>query len=148
MKRNTAFKHASEAQVEPNVTPLADVTMTLIIIFLIAMPALMWSGMRVNPAQATAPDHETVPQSEVEGELLVIEITTSGISVDGRSSTIEALEPAVRAFSARHPANTVVLVPADAVKLDVVVNVLDIAKGAGAAKIALLDYESAGHVSG
>lgn len=148
MKHRASKKSGIEAQVEPNVTPLADVTMTLIIVFLIAMPALMWSGMRVNPAQATAPDHETVPESEVDGELLVIEVTTSGISVDGRSSTLEALEPAVRAFAERHPDNTVVIVPEDAVLLDVVVSVLDIAKGAGAQKIALLDREAASSVSG
>lgn len=148
MKKRAREKHAIEAEVQPNVTPLADVTMTLIIVFLIAMPALMWSGMRVNPAQATAPDHETVPESEVKGELLVIEITTAGIAVDGRSSTLDALEPAVRAFAERHPDNTVVIVPEDAVKLDTVVSVLDVAKGAGAEKIALLDREAASAASG
>ncbi len=129
----------SQANTRPNITPLADVTMTLIIVFLIAMPALMWSGIRVNATQATTAQHETVPMSEVQGELIVISVEPSGIRLDGEPISIDDLGPAIEARTGDEGGSTVVVVPDDEVILASVVDVLDTAKGAGAEKIALLD---------
>jgi biopolymer transport protein ExbD len=137
MKRRS--QGLSAAKTRPNITPLADVTMTLIIVFLIAMPALMWSGIRVNATQATTARHETVPQSEVEGELIVISVDPSGIRLDGEDITFDDLGPAIKARTEANGSSTVVVVPDDEVLLASVVDVLDTAKGAGAEKIALLD---------
>ncbi len=41
-----------QGQNDANITPLADVTTTLIVVFLITMPALMWNGIQVNQAEA------------------------------------------------------------------------------------------------
>ena len=39
---------------EANITPLADVTTTLIVVFLITMPAILWNGINVKAAQSAA----------------------------------------------------------------------------------------------
>ena len=41
-----------QGQNEANITPLADVTTTLIVVFMITMPAMMWNGIQVNQAEA------------------------------------------------------------------------------------------------
>jgi biopolymer transport protein ExbD len=133
-------KGVGRAQVEPNVTPLADVTMTLIIVFLIAMPALMWTGIRVNPATPSeAEARETVPVEDVKGTHLLIEVTPAGYAIDGEFVAFGDIEPAVFTFMSANPEGTVVVAPDDEVVLDAVVSVLDAAKGGGADKVALLD---------
>lgn len=140
-------KGVGEAQTAPNVTPLADVTMTLIIVFLIAIPALIWEGMPVNPAkaasQSSAP-RETTISGKPEGRVLVIALGESGITLDGRPVTLEEVGPAVAEAVAKPGVTTVVVEPADAVSLDTVVRTLDVAKGAGATKVALLDRNQEG----
>jgi biopolymer transport protein ExbD len=144
-------KGVGKAQTEPNVTPLADVTMTLIIVFLIAVPALIWEGLPVDPAQAApqaAAARETTLDGNPEGKLIVIALTETGITVNGEETPFDELGPLVAKAVAGPGVTTVVVEPVDSVSLDVVVWTLDVAKGAGATKVALLDRSQPEKVTG
>ena len=93
----------------------------------------------MNATQATTAKHETVPTSEIHGELIVITMEPTGIYLDGSLIAFEALGSAIEARTVNDGASTVVVVPHDDCLLESVVDVLDVAKGAGAEKIALLD---------
>jgi biopolymer transport protein TolR len=124
---------------EANITPLADVTTTLIVVFLITMPAILWNGINVNAAQSSAEEQIVAPQSEQDDGLLTIAVTPDGITVNeqpvARAELLETLAVNLQLRDDR----TVLVVPSDRVELGQVVEVLDTAKAAGAESLALLN---------
>ena len=120
-----------------NVTPLADVTTTLIVIFLITMPYIMWSGIKVNSTRAVK-DRKIV-QAEKEPEPIVLVLTTKEVYLNKeRVKSRRDLELLLRGFLKNRPDKQVIIVPDGDVLLGRVVEVLDIAKQSGAVKLALL----------
>ena len=126
-------------QNDANITPLADVTTTLIVVFLITMPALMWNGFQVNQSEAGS-ENAVVTPTEVEDEdLLTIEVEPDGILLNGDMVTVDALASTLSEELATRSDKTVVISPNDAVVLGRVVEVLDIAKASGAESLAMLN---------
>jgi len=123
---------------EANITPLADVTTTLIVVFLITMPAIMWNGFQVNQAEAGSETAVVTPTEEQDEELLTVAVTPEGIMLNGESMNAAQLETQLLDRLAVREDKTVVIVPHDAVPLGSVVEVLDIAKASGAEGLALL----------
>jgi len=124
---------------EANITPLADVTTTLIVVFLITMPALMWSGFDVNQAETGGESPQVQAASQEVDDLLTIAVTEAGLKLNGELLSDEALATAmVRELAGRRD-RTVVIVPDDLVALGRVVTALDIAKASGADQLALLN---------
>jgi biopolymer transport protein ExbD len=124
---------------EPNITPLADVTTTLIVVFLITMPALMWNGFDVNQAQTGGEQPEVQPTEELDESLLTLAVTPEGLKLNGELLSDEDIAAALSQKLAVREDRTVVIVPDDAVKLGRVVTALDIAKASGAESLALLN---------
>lgn len=124
---------------EANITPLADVTTTLIVVFLITMPALMWNGFQVNPAQAGSENAVVTPTDNHPQDLLTVAVTPEGLTLDGQSVSPAQLEELLTGALLRRSDKTVVIVPDDAVALGAVVEVLDIAKASGAESLAMLN---------
>jgi biopolymer transport protein TolR len=124
---------------EANITPLADVTTTLIVVFLITMPAIMWNGIQVNQAQAGSETAEVQPTEIHDDELVTVAVNPEGIQLNGRTVTPAELEAELPERLARTADRTVVIVPHDDVELGQVVEVLDIAKASGASSLALLN---------
>lgn len=124
---------------EPNITPLADVTTTLIVVFLITMPALMWNGIQVNSAEAGSEKAVVTPTDATEEGLLTVAVTPDGITLDGEPMDAAQLEIELTARLAGRKDKTVVIVPHDDVILGSVVEVLDIAKASGAEGLAMLN---------
>lgn len=135
-------KHKRQAPAghnEANITPLADVTTTLIVVFLITMPALMWSGFDVNQAETGGESPQVQPTQEVQADLLTIAVTVEGLKLNGALMTDIELEAAMqRELTSRHD-RTVIIVPDGEVALGRVVTALDIAKASGAENLALLN---------
>ena len=128
-----------KGQNEANITPLADVTTTLIVVFLITMPALMWNGFQVNQAQAGSENAVVTPTEIKNEELLTVEVKPEGILLNGSLVDTETLASQLTSELALRQDKTVVIVPDDAVILGKVVSVLDIAKASGAESLAMLN---------
>lgn len=124
---------------DANITPLADVTTTLIVVFLITMPALMWNGFDVNQAEAGGKDPVVQPTEKVDDDLLTIAVTPAGYLLNGKAMTEDELGPALRTRLSARDDRTVVIVPDKVVPLGHVVTALDIAKASGAESLALLN---------
>jgi biopolymer transport protein TolR len=124
---------------EANITPLADVTTTLIVVFLITMPALMWNGIQVNSAQAGSEQAVVTPTEQADDGLLMVAVDPDGIKLNGIMIEPEALEIELTDQLATRDDKTVVIVPHDEVILGSVVEVLDIAKASGAESLAMLN---------
>jgi len=128
-----------QGQNEANITPLADVTTTLIVVFLITMPALLWNGIQVNSAEAGSEQAVVTPTESTEDGLLTVVVAPEGISLNGTDMEPDELETELTARLAERSDKTVVIVPHDDVILGSVVEVLDIAKASGAENLAMLN---------
>ncbi len=128
-----------EGQNEANITPLADVTTTLIVVFLITMPALLWNGIQVNSAEAGSEQAVVTPTESTEDGLLTVVVAPEGISLNGTTMKPDELETELTSRLAERSDKTVVIVPHDDVILGTVVEVLDIAKASGAENLAMLN---------
>ena len=128
-----------EGQNEANITPLADVTTTLIVVFLITMPALLWNGIQVNSAEAGSEQAVVTPTESTEDGLLTVVVAPEGITLNGTSMEPDELETELTLRLAERSDKTVVIVPHDEVILGLVVEVLDIAKASGAENLAMLN---------
>ena len=124
---------------EANITPLADVTTTLIVIFLITMPAIMWNGIQVNSAEAGSDQQLVTPLTKHEDDIITVTVDPDGIYLNGESIDLADLDQTLRERLAAMADKTVVVVPSDMVMLGLVVEVLDIAKASGAEQLALLN---------
>ena len=125
---------------EANITPLADVTTTLIVVFLVTLPALLWSGIEVQskPVQKGNQPVVSRPAAERTG-LLTVAVRLDGILVNDEPVEMSALEAELTRRLAARENRTVIVVPEDRVKLGDVVSVLDIAMASGATDLALLN---------
>lgn len=128
-----------QGQNDANITPLADVTTTLIVVFLITMPALMWNGIQVNSAEAGSEQAVVTPTDVADDGLLMVAVTPEGISLNGEMMDTENLEIQLTDQLVGRDDKTVVIVPHDDVILGSVVEVLDIAKASGAESLAMLN---------
>ena len=128
-----------EGNNEANITPLADVTTTLIVVFLITMPALLWNGIQVNSAEAGSEKAVVTPTDATDDGLLTVAVTPDGITLNGDAVDMVELEIQLTERLATREEKTVVIVPHDDVILGVVVEVLDIAMASGAENLAMLN---------
>jgi biopolymer transport protein TolR len=128
-----------DGQNQANITPLADVTTTLIVVFLITMPTIMWNGINVKPAEVGS--EQQVIQHEVKdkNDLVTVKVDPDGIRLNGVLVDRADLEREFRAALSQREDHTVVVVPSDLVELGLVVEVLDAAKAGGASALALLN---------
>ena len=124
---------------EANITPLADVTTTLIVVFLITMPAIMWNGIQVNQAEAGTENAIIQPKDVQDDDLLTVSVIPDGIDLNGVQVTVAELEQELTWRLAMREDKTVVIIPHDEVSLGRVVEVLDVAKMSGAESLALLN---------
>ncbi len=142
-------RSAMREENDPNITPLADVTTTLIVVFLITMPAILGNGIKVNATHAEASQTVVTERpADDKDELLMVTVTTEGLKVNGDAVDPADLEPELRQRLAGRLDKTVVIVPSDLVRLNEVVHVMDAAKGAGATSLALLNRRERGPEAG
>ncbi len=128
-----------------NITPLADVTTTLIVVFLITMPAIMGNGIQVNATRAEASENVVATAApENEEELVMVAVTPEGVTLNGEATAVADLEAGIRDKLSERVDKTVVIVPSDFVQLGDVVDVMDAAKAGGAQALALLNRKEGG----
>lgn len=129
----------TEGQNRANITPLADVTTILIVVFLITMPAIMWNGIQIHTAEASSEQQVLTPAVKTNDQIITVTVEPDGVRVGQERVDLADLEGLLTARLALRPDKTVVVVPADRVSFGDVVTVMDIAKASGAEQLALLN---------
>jgi len=121
---------SSEIMAEINITPLTDIFLVLLIIFMITSSAMIESGGKVNLPKAVA------TQSEARGTTVTL-TPKREIYVNQKKVTEETLETALK-DALNGSADKVVILRGDReVLLGATVKVMSIVKRAGASEIAI-----------
>jgi biopolymer transport protein TolR len=116
---------------EINITPLTDVMLVLLVIFMVTTPLILKAGIDINLPKAHA---------KVEAPVQNIQISLSGtgqLLVDGQPVTLEQLGPYLAALFRKASDSTVTVAADERVPYGDAVRVLDIARQAGANKLIL-----------
>jgi biopolymer transport protein ExbD len=115
---------------EINVTPLTDIFLVLLIIFMVTSTALMQQGTPVNLPRAGSGG------SEPSG-ILVTATADQRVEVNGRQVGMEGLRQALTELIEQTGDSTVILQGDRSVVLERAVQIMSVAKEAGATKISI-----------
>lgn len=121
-----------EINAEINVTPLIDIMLVLLIVFMVTSSVSLESGLDIDLPEASSTSKGETPAA------VILSLGADGkISVAGNVVTIDQLEEAVRAALATEKTSLVILEGDRAADLGSAVKVMDIAKLAGAKQFAI-----------
>ena len=115
---------------EINVTPLTDIFLVLLIIFMVTSTALMQQGTRVTLPKAQG-------GASAQGGVTITATADRHLAVNGKNVTPAGLEDAVREALSKAAERTVILQGDRSVVLEDAVRIMTTAKVAGAEKIAI-----------
>ena len=128
-------RHLDAGIHEPNMTPLIDVSLVLVVILMVATPMAFQSGIAVQSASRSgrkAAEHSKADRIEV------AVLADGRVNVNLRSVPRDSLAVALRPLLQLSPNRLVVLRCDDGVPHGDFVSVLDEARQLGAAKIAVV----------
>jgi biopolymer transport protein ExbD len=115
---------------EINVTPLTDIFLVLLIIFMVTSTALTQQGTKVNLPRAGAGGAEP-------SGIIVTATADHRIELNGKPVALDGLRAALEATFQKGSERTVILQGDRSVVLEQAVQIMTIAKEAGADKIAI-----------
>ena len=74
----------------PNLTPLTDAALTLIVVFLITMPALLWTRIKINATKAIRSERVETPKPDLQP--VSISITKQRVYLNGKEVDMKNLK--------------------------------------------------------
>lgn len=123
---------------EINVTPMVDIALVLLVIFMVTTPLIMQESFKIKLPTAVSADAQSEPK-------LTISLTKDNeIYLNNTPVTMESLEKALTPKLAASSDKTVVVRADKLVYHGSVVKVLDICKKAGAQRLALATEQGKG----
>jgi biopolymer transport protein ExbD len=122
--------HDGDIVAEINVTPLTDIFLVLLIIFMVTSTALTQQGTKVNLPRAGAGGAEP-------SGVIVTATADHRIELNGKPVPLEDLAPALQATFQKGAERNVILQGDRNIVLEQAVQIMTVAKEAGAEKIAI-----------
>jgi biopolymer transport protein ExbD len=142
LSKFSAEESSESIMAEINITPLTDIFLVLLIIFMITTSVMVESAAKVNLPKAT--------QTVQEARGLTVSVTADNkIFVNQMQVDVSQLQPTLHDLLADDPKKLVILQGDQSVLLGEAVRIMDIAKRAGAQAISIAaQKESAPAASG
>ncbi|MFN8370982.1 MAG: biopolymer transporter ExbD [Bacteriovoracaceae bacterium] len=121
-----------EVVADINMTPLIDVMLVLLIIFMVTSSISLESGLKVD-----LPKTNTKTESE-QGNVVIVSLNDHGeLSVQGEKVTTEGLKEKIAIALKDSKSSTVILEGDQKASLGRAIEIMDLAKAAGAEKFAI-----------
>ena len=127
-------KFAEEPSItDINVTPLVDIALVLVIIFMVTAPMVVQSGIVVNSSKVTESHGKSTKSESIQ-----VKITKKSLYINNRKYADAKFAPALKAFLAKNKKKLVTITSNRDVSHGKLVWVLDVAKMMGAKKLAIM----------
>ena len=130
MSFNPVDSEEGDIVAEINVTPLTDIFLVLLIIFMVTSSALVQQGTKVNLPHAGSGGAQP-------GGIIITATADHHIEINGKAISMEALPDALKTELLKSEDRAVILQGDRSVVLEQAVQLLNLAKDAGAERVAI-----------
>src|SRR5262249_14392631 len=127
-------QNADEPITDINVTPLVDVCLVLVIIFMAVAPFDMTVGIKVLESRAKAAEGKASAEDNVNVKLAL----DGKVTINGKAVEPDALQSGITEALSRSKDKMVIVTADDKNKVGQVVEILDTAQQAGAQKLTIM----------